>query len=202
MSQNPAQRISGKVAAAPRIVRGAMILCFISAVILVSLITTLSDKAAFEHVSEIVSRQTSLFQTFFYAILAFTFIYITIVLAYVSRMYLLERLFALLVCILSAGNTVFSFALLYGGLGIKKDGLEILPSSFEAMFFSAMVFSGNGWAEYSPGAQTYSVVAVQSVASYIFMPLLLAALVILFDLKSYPDSANAPTSGPRGTGPA
>jgi hypothetical protein len=174
---------NAKKSAAP-FARGAMILFFISAAVLVALITLVSDQSAFSHLSLIVRRQPDLFEGFFYSLLGFTFVYIVIIFAYVSRMRFIERLFALLVCMVSAGNTLFSFALLYGGLGLKRDGLEIIPSSFEATFFSAMVFSGNGWAEYSPGMRTYTAVAVQSVASYIFVPLLLSALVLIFDKRS------------------
>lgn len=169
-------------------------LFFISAVLLMALITLVSDQVAFANVTDIVRRQSELFEGFFYSLIGFTFIYILIVFAYVSRMRFIERLFALMVCLVSAGNTLFSFALLYGGLGLKREGIEITPSAFDAVFFSAMVFSGNGWADFSPSERTYSVVAIQSVTSYIFVPLLLSALVLMFDKRS---SSGVATASPR-----
>ncbi|MGA0607250.1 hypothetical protein ACO2Q0_14765 [Phenylobacterium sp. VNQ135] len=169
-----------------RLVRGAMILFFISAALLAAMVLSVSSDVSFAALTSLIRRHADMFTGFFYSILSFTLFYIIIVFILASRMFLAERIFALLACAISAGNTVLSFALLYGALGLKRDGVAILPSAFESVFFSSMVFSGNGWAEYSPNANSYTVVAVQSVASYVFMPLLLSALVLLLDVKTMP----------------
>ncbi|HEX2763182.1 MAG TPA: hypothetical protein VHM92_04965 [Allosphingosinicella sp.] len=164
-----------------RPVKGAGYLLFISAATLFLQAAVLSDQGAYMAMIGLIGRHQDIFVNLFNSLLAFSFVYTVSVILLVARMGKMERTLALAVCIVAVGNTLVSFALLYGGTGLIRAGQVVTPSAGDAFFFSTMVFCGNGWEPYHPNDSNYYAVVAQALASYIFMPILFSAVMLILD---------------------
>jgi hypothetical protein len=152
---------------------------FGSAMIAFFLVLTHVDDEAYYSVTDTISKNKDLFLGSFYTLAFSGLIFLFYLIWMMQKMPVLDRVLCFLTVVTFMTNVIMFCSLSYGAFGLSADDMLINPSPNEATFFSIMVFTGASWGEYGPVEPTRMLAAFQSLISYLFIPLILSALIVL-----------------------
>lgn len=76
------------------------------------------------------------------------------------------------------------FSIIYNQAGLLWEEDLYAPSMFEAFYFSAMIFTSNGYADFTPTSEVHDVVIVEAIFGYLMVPLLISAAINILEQSS------------------
>jgi len=130
---------------------------------------------------KVVAENIGLFETAAFVISLFFFILLFFAMLQMRGFNIRAKILCFLSTVLIAGNVIVLFAMIYLTRGLLENGKAIAPTQFEGMYFSILVFTGNGWGEFLPTSITRIVVLVQTVLGVLFFPMLISSMLLLFE---------------------
>lgn len=134
-----------------------------------------------EGLRKLVLGNITLFETAAFILSTFFFVLLFFAMLQMRGFRTQAKILCFLSTVLVAGNVVVLFAMIYMTRGLLENGKQIAPTQFEAMYFSMLVFTGNGWGEFLPMPIARIVVLVQTVLSVLFFPMLISSMLLLFE---------------------
>ena len=160
----------------PYIALGSTIIVF-SVTALALLYVQPSDEADLDIWIELAVESIPVFSFFLFAIV------LSLVLQMKVMKYI-ERLLCVITILLIVSVQVLLFSLIYRMTGVIFEGGLIYPDVSDSLYFSVLIFSGSGLAEFLVPANMRYLVMYEAAIGFIFTPVVITAFFLLSGINS------------------
>ena len=152
------------------------------------LILTLLSLVIFEASSsgplvDIISKNIDIFKSAFFMLSVFMLFILLFLIAAMQHLEVFAKVLCFASVIVLAVDVILGCGIIYLSNGLLKNGTAMVPTPFEAIYFSVMVFTSNGWDEFLPGPKGRDLVLFEGTLSFVFTPILIACLFLMLHQK-------------------